>query len=563
MEPLRLKGTGMKHNIIPLFIVLNILTMAALHIQAKEAASQMLVPGDSNKTSAMPSVPKLLRFGLDMENMKNKLDPHFASESRDRAIAEMIFNRLIRYKPGSATQLEPDLAQSIPKPEIVYGKQVRIFTLRKGIMFHPGPETEPYEMTADDVVWSLQRSANKVNPLYSGDYSGMTVEKDGDCSVRITLEKPMSPTLFNSRLATYPGGFIISRKAFETMGRKRFEMHPTGTGPFMVENFTPGGNISLKANEQYFRGRPCLDGVELLSVPDIMERESFLKTGDLDIIEGVPESRWVEKMVQEPNIVVDLQGIGEVAMLHFNMSVKPLDDIRVRRAIAYALDRNVFLKCFGGRVARNIYAPVPADILIGGLEKKKVDILKLEYATDLGKARQLLAEAGYPEGFPLEFVTSEKPVYHSYYKSIKAQLAQIGIDCKLKIVRHTVMHTLIRWNKNPIVVYIAWRPDADAILTRFFHSDSIVMKGDRPEVNFSHYDKADKLIETARLETDIERQIRLWGYAQIKILDHIAAYPIHYLNPVHARRSSVDYGHELGQLAIYPHITEKTDIRGQ
>ena len=114
---------------------------------------------------------------------------------------------------------------------------------------------------------------------------------------------------------------------------------------------------------------------------------------------------------------------------------------------------------------------------------------------------------------------------------------------------------------NPIVVYNAWRPNADVFLTRFFHSDSIVVTGAKPDTNFSHYDKIDDLIEAARLETDPGRQIELWKQAQIKILADMAAYPLHYYNMVHARRNYIEYGHEVvSTMALYPQITEKTRI---
>ncbi|MBW2605213.1 MAG: hypothetical protein JRE28_13020 [Deltaproteobacteria bacterium] len=123
------------------------------------------------------------------------------------------------------------------------------------------------------------------------------------------------------------------------------------------------------------------------------------------------------------------------------------------------------------------------------------------------------------------------------------------------------MHKQIRQDVNPIVIYGAWRPNADVFLTRFFHSDSIVITGVKPDTNFSHYDKIDDLIEAARLETDPGRQIELWKQAQIKILADMAAYPLHYFNMVHPRRNYVEYGHKVvATMALYPQITEKTRI---
>lgn len=540
----------MRHKIFQWILFINvILTICVLPVAANQ---QPLI--------SSRHIP-ILRIGLNAKDVET-LDPHFANENRDRVIAEMMFNRLVRYKPGSATELEPDLAENIPEPEIVYGKQVWTFTLRKGVMFHPMPDMEPpYQMTADDVVFSLNKTFRQVNSTYGGDYSGMSVEKADDYSVRIILEKPMSSTLFMPRLAAYSGGFIISRTAFETMPYEQFKAYPVGTGPFMFESYEPGKKISLKANPAYFRNAPCLEGVDILFFPDIKDREAGLNAGSLDIIEGVAENGWIEKMKAQREITVDLKGIGEVVMLHFNTTLKPMNDIRVRKAIAYTLDREVFLKSFGNQAVKNIYSPVPEGFLTGGLSLEKIKILNLDYAPDPNKASQLMAEAEaeYAGGFDLKLVTSAHPVYRKYYESLRDQLARIGINCKLNPVAHSSMHNRIREGENALVIYIGWRPDADAVLTRFFHSDAM-RRGAKPDANFSCYTKADRLIEAARLEVRPEEQIRLWEYAQIKVLDHLVAYPIHYIHPVHARSNDVDYGHETAPTAFYPHITESTKI---
>lgn len=106
-----------------------------------------------------------------------------------------------------------------------------------------------------------------------------------------------------------------------------------------------------------------------------------------------------------------------------------------------------------------------------------------------------------------------------------------------------------------------WRPNADVFLTHFFHSDSIVVSGANPITNFSHYDQIDDLIEQGRAETDPDAQAEIWKEANTKILEDMAALPLHYINQVYARRDSVDYGHELVSiLALYPQITELTTI---
>jgi peptide/nickel transport system substrate-binding protein len=258
---------------------------------------------------------------------------------------------------------------------------------------------------------------------------------------------------------------------------------------------------------------------------------------------------------------VDVFGVGEVAVLHFRTTASPLDKPDVRKAIAYALDRDEFLALVGRGIAENVYSAVPVRFLAGGLTKEEVAAKGLDYATDREKAKKLLAQAGFPNGFPLEMVTSEMTGYRILYESMQAQLAKVGITINLKVVDHSTMHSLIRKDANPMVIYIAWRPNADVYLTQFFHSDSIVVTGKKPNTNFAHYDKIDGLIEQARTETDAAKQVALWKEAQVKILEDMVAFPIQYQNQVYARSAAVDYGHDLvSVLALYPGITEKTRL---
>ncbi len=174
----------------------------------------------------------------------------------------------------------------------------------------------------------------------------------------------------------------------------------------------------------------------------------------------------------------------------------------------------------------------------------------------------LLAEAGFPEGFPLDLISSEKRIYQATYEIMRKQLEKVGVRCSIEIVSHSDMHKMIRNNMSPIVIYIAWRPNADVFLTRFFHSNAIVVTGAKPDTNFSHYDRIDGLIEAARLEIQPEKQIQLWKQAQIRILDDAVAYPAFLSKQSYARRANVDYGHPLtASMALYPEITEKTRVK--
>lgn len=505
---------------------------------------------------------KMLRFGIAFADL-GTLDPHFAAGTNDRAVVDMIFNGLVRYKPGGAPEIEPDLAEAIPEPEVTEdGKQVWTFTLRQGVMCHPSEATEAYELTAADVVYSLGKSADPARSAYASAYEGMTFEAVDDYTVAITLEQPLSPVLFLPNIADYAGGFIVCSQAVEALGDEAFATNPVGTGPFMFDSYNAQEKVVLTANTDYFRGAPALAGVEVRYMPDFSSRELGLKAGELDVISGLDDSAWIQSTDAEEGLTVDVFGPGEVATIHFNTSVEPLDNPLVRQAIAYGLERDEFLALFAEEAAENVFSPVPAQFMSGGLTEEEARAAGLDYSFDPDKARELLAEAGYADGFSLEMVSSELDAYKRIYESMQAQLSALGIDLSINIVDHSSMHSLIREDANPIVVYVAFRPNADVYLTRFYLSDSIVVTGSKPDTNFSHYTGIDDLILEARFETDAERQVELWKEAQMKILEEMIAHTLHYQGQVYARSSNVDYGHETlsSVLNLYPQFTELTTI---
>jgi peptide/nickel transport system substrate-binding protein len=253
---------------------------------------------------------------------------------------------------------------------------------------------------------------------------------------------------------------------------------------------------------------------------------------------------------------------------HFNMSIQPLNLLKVRQAIAYALNRKEFLAVYGEKLSEPIYSPVPAKYLVGGLKKEECAEKNLLYDFNPAKAKELLAQAGYPKGFSLDVLTSELPVIKIAYELIQAQLKKVGIEIKLKVVDHSTFHTQIRQNLNPIVVYLCERPNPDVILTQFYHSDSIVVTGKNPVTNFSHVgggevggeSTIDNLIEAARVEVNPGKQVNTWKEAQVRILQNMVAYPILDIGYLFARRPYVDWGYKLISIADGPKATENTRI---
>ncbi|MGC9529430.1 MAG: ABC transporter substrate-binding protein [Candidatus Bipolaricaulaceae bacterium] len=497
-----------------------------------------------------------LKIAFPASDLKT-LDPHYAAATNDRAVVDMVFNGLVRYRPGDITEFEPDLAASW---EVSDDGRVWTFHLRPGVWVHPYPGgAAGYELTSEDVVFSLTKAADPARSAYAGEYTGMTFEALGEYTVRIVLDRAVSPVLLLPKVADYAGGFIIPKAAYQALADDFFT-RPVGTGPFMFKDYEPTQRVVLTRNDNYFRGVPKLAGVEVWFVPDVNARLNGLLTGELHLIEGVREQAWVNQVKGFPGTTVDVFGPGETEVLHFNMSQSPLDNLLVRQAIAYAVSRDELIAFIGPDIAARQCAVVP-PYLAGGLSCEDVAAADLLYEADRDRARQLLDQAGYPNGFSLDCYITERESYRKPFENVQAQLARVGIKLNITVVDHSSYHTLIRQDANPLIHYECWRPNADVFLTRFYHSDSIVVSGAKPDTNFSHTTDLDGLIEAGRYALDPDCQVYIWQQAQLQLLRELASYPLYISQFVFARSDRLDYGYELhSSLALYPQITELTTL---
>src|SRR5699024_7551343 len=161
-------------------------------------------------------------------------------------IVDMIFNGLVRFKPGDSTEFEPDLASDMPESEENDdGTQTWTFTLNSGVMTHPVEGADSYELTADDVLFSFQKAADDDTSAFAGDYEGWEFATDDENTFQITVPQPISDALFLPKVANYAGGYIIPHKGFEALGADGFITHPVGTGPFAFESHTPQQDVTM------------------------------------------------------------------------------------------------------------------------------------------------------------------------------------------------------------------------------------------------------------------------------------------------------------------------------
>ncbi|MFM0365516.1 ABC transporter substrate-binding protein [Paraburkholderia sediminicola] len=474
------------------------------------------------------------------------LDPDRATNVGDVGVVSEIFNGLARFAPGSADpkEIQPDLAE---KWQTSADKKTWIFYLRKGVQFHGGYG----EMKAADVVYSMRRAADPKRSSFAADFAMIDkVEALDDYTVRFTLKYPDST--FLGLVSNYHGGSIVSGAAAEKLGNK-FGQSPIGTGPFVFSQLVTQQYLTLVANDTYFRGAPKLASITYRMILSDSARELAVSTGEIDLIGGKREQRWV-KRAEGRGMNVDIFNPAEFRTLFLNRNIKPLDNLKVRQAIATVINVDEIVRYAGKDVAEKGCSVVPNGYLGGNCGSGG-------YTYDVARAKKLLADAGFPSGITLRSVVSNASAQQPIMQIIQAQLAQAGIKLDMEVVDHATYQAKSRRDQSALVFYGAARfPNADNWLREFYDSAASIGAPGAMS-NFAHCSVADSDIRAARVEPDPLRQLMLWKQAQQKIHDDVCAVPLFGLKQVWAHGDRVRFGYELkGALNLQPPITELTTV---
>ncbi len=507
-----------------------------------------LIAGVALMAAGVPAQAEtVLNVGMAAPDL-GSLDPHRTATTPDKAIIGWMFNGLVRFKPGTMNpdQIEPDIAQSW---DISPDQLTWTFHLRKGVQCNNGYG----ELTSDDVVFSLRRASDPKISSFSSDYAAVAaIEALDPYAVQIKF-KQRPPSVLGI-LTNYQGGNIVCKKAVEKLGDD-FRTKAVGTGPFAFAEYNANQSVTLVANKNYFRGAPKIDRIVYRYIPSDASRDLAYASGEIDLIYGRQDQVWAERMKSDAHTVVDVFGPGELSDINLNITKKPLDDLRVRQAIAHAINRDELVKFKGALTASAAVSIIPHGYL-GTDEHAPL------YPYDPAKAKQLLAEAGYPNGLTIKAIQTQLPSMLNTMQIVQAQLKKVGIDLQLEVVDHPTFHAQIRKDLSEVVMYSAGRfPVADVYLTQFFHSRSIV--GTPSAVtNFSHCGMADKEIDEARDSTDLAKQKELWKDAQDKLVKAVCAVPTYEQLQVWAHRDKLDYGYKLdASLTLGPIINEQTTLK--
>lgn len=374
------------------------------------------------------------------------LDPALAQNVTERAVAHTVYEGLLRYAPrpgAEGTVLEPCLAAALPTAAnqgISLDGATYTFALRQGVKFQPPLSRD---LTASDVKYSFERmlktAPSETRALYEGvagtapflagtidAISGVEVV-DG-MTIRFHLVRP-DPSFLNA-LAMEPCG-VVPREWVEKQGPE-FGLHPLGTGPFVFEKWTPDESIRLARNPSYWEaGKPSVDAVayELALTPQ--DAVARLQSGAIDALGyGLPPADLPAFAGEPPwQECVSSRSLMAGTYLFLNTDMEPFDDVRVRRAMSWAIDRERLAELQSGG-ARPLWQYYPPDL--PGFKNGK-----LFYGHTPARARALLRKAGYPHGFKTVLSTGPGALAPALARSVQADLAAIGVQTELKTLSRT------------------------------------------------------------------------------------------------------------------------------
>ena len=397
--------------------------------------------GGAATTSTTPKSGGTLNVSFQGE--PTGLDPAVAWEIESWSIEHCLFNQLLTYaaQPGPAT-VTADIATVVPSVAnggITNDGKTYTFHLRHGVMFQ-APVSR--EVTASDFKWSLERMLNpKTSPRAPAGYlydsivgvkalaAGKAAHAAGIKVVnRYTLEIDLTqPNYVFDDVMALPFTAVLAKEWVAKYSNSAIARHPLGTGPFIFDHWSNGQDIVLKRNPNYFvTGRPYLDQLKFEFAASSTTALLQLQSGQIDVLgSGIPSGQYVQ-ITSNPTWKKQVTAAPQVGWYYvfMNVHVKPFNNLLVRQAMNYAIDTTKIQKLLYGQ-AQPLNQVFPEGM------PGHVDGAQF-YTYDPAKAKQLLAQAGYPKGFSVTFYTHNVDPMPKLAQSIQNDLAQVGVKAQIK-----------------------------------------------------------------------------------------------------------------------------------
>jgi len=397
------------------------------------------------------------------------------------------------------------------------------FHLRKGVKFQDGADfnaeavKKSFERILDPATGSPRRSI----------LSMITAMKVVDpYTIELTTNEPFGP--FLSQLATYNAA-ILSPKAIDQYG-KDYGRHPAGTGPYILKEWQPGEKMVFERNENYWGEKPKTKTLVFKIIPENTTRVMALQTGEVDIISNVPPFQ-IEQLKANKDVEVVLAEGFRTIYLGMNMKNKPFNDVRVRQALNYAIDRDAIIQTVLGGTATKAVGPEATSI-----PGAASDLPTYEYNPD--KAKQLLAEAGYPNGVEIKFYApfGRYNMDKQVAEAIQAQIAQAGFKADLQTLDWSIFSNALREGKDTQLFMVGkGSPSGDLDFT----SQICWKTGGSLNYSFLSDPTIDKLVDEQRRTVDPEKRKQVLHEMQLKVQEALPWASLYYEKQIVAKRKNI------------------------
>ena len=457
-----------------------------------DAASQSGTSGDSGSAAkdtlvvAIPDAPSYM-------------DPQVQAAIATFRVTTQMFDRLVSL--DNDMNLVPGLAESWD----VVDDKTTTFHLRQGVKFHNGEE-----MTSEDVKYSLERciASSGVNYNY---LIIDTITCDDDYTVTITTKEPFNALL--PRL-TLDAASIICKSA--DTSPEEFNRHPVGAGPYKFVSWELGGDVVLEAFEDYYKGAPAVKRVIFRTIPEAINRAIGLETGEVDLAYdlGITD---LESLAGNDKVTTLTTPSNTVWYLGMNVQKAPLDNVKVRQAIAYALNPQDYIDIvFSGEASLAHNTMLPA-----GVEGYAPDTVPYDYNVETAKA--LLAEAGYPDGFATTLWCADSQVMRDSAVVIQEQLRQIGINAEVKTIEQGQYYSETGKGEQDLFIMSKTSIDPDSMLRAMYHTEAFGLSGNR---SFWAAPETDEMMDRASTTTDKAEALELYKQIQTIVAENVPLVPI-------------------------------------
>ncbi len=450
----------------------------------------LLFAGGAKESSSAsePGFKDTITFGQGAD--VTSFDPHVGKETPAVAVTNHIFDTLVDTDPVTG-EVIPQIAERWEQLSAVSYR----FFIRKGITFHNGEE-----LKADDVKFSLDRAIASASVSYIVDFI-KEVQIEDDYTVVVTTKAPYGPTLRNLAV---PFAAIVP-KDYVTANPDALKTKPVGSGPYKFVSWAQSDNVKLEAFDKYFLGAPKTKYLVMKVIPEASQRTIALETGELDISYDILVSD-LKRVTANKDLTLFEAPSLTCFYISFNMRKAPFDNQKVRQAINMAIDRQLLVDTVNsgtGAPADEIVAPAVFGYYSTGL---------WEYNPT--KAKALLAEAGYPNGFSCSLWVNNNQSRVEMCQAVQEMLREIGITCKVEVMEFGTFISRTTAGEHDMG-YFGWvtsTKDADYTYYSLEHSSQHGAPGNR---SFIDDPEVDRLVELGR--TSADTKVREAAYKDLAI----------------------------------------------